>query len=389
MREKQNSKTYPLIVGMTVLGALGVSLCAFGGPDVRVRFFANWVLWLVMLLSLFLGSLFLVTLEHLVSARWSVPLRKVPERLASVLWLVVPVALIALFGIHDLYLWARPEALQDIILTKKALWLNYPFFCLRVVICLALWALFYYLLVGGSKKQELGLAPKFKVRAKRLAPVCMIVFAITVSVAAFDWIMSLEPHWFSTMIGVYLFSGSVVCGLAATTLLTVYLMGKGRLPGIKTDHLYNLGALQFAFTAFWAYIAFSQFMLIWYANLPEENVFFIHRFHGGWLGVSILLPVIHFFIPFFALLARDAKSNVTRLTWVSILLLVSHLVDMYWYIFPTLDAQILFGWQELSFALFFVGLALLWVRHILKRGADMPTNDPLLEEGLSFSLQEI
>ena len=375
-----------MIVLMGVLGLVGLLTSYASDGAAAARFFANWVLWYVVLLSIGLGALFLIALEHLVSARWSVPLRRIPERLSSLMVLLFPLALVALWGVRSLYLWAGPGAAGDEILQAKAVWLNVPFFTVRSLACLGLWLLFFVWLVRGSYRQDQGQAPEFPGRAKRLAAAFMIVFGVTVTVAAFDWLMSLEPHWFSTIMGVYLFSGCMVAGLAGTTLVVIYLLKAGRLPGIKPDHLYNLGALMFGFNAFWAYIAFSQFMLIWYANLPEETGFFYHRLHGPWLGVTVLLPIVHFFIPFFALLSRDAKCDTGRLRWVAIWLLASHVIDVYWLVFPSLGQGVLLGWPEVAFAFFFVALTLVWVRGSLRVGWDMPVGDPNLRAGLEFSL---
>lgn len=370
------------------VGLFGMVLALALGRDLP-RFFANWVLWLVALLSLALGALFMVALEHLVGARWSVPLRRVPERLSSLLWLLLPVAavgLLTLFTSNPLYPWAAPAAAEDPILAGKAAWLNPAFFILRVALCFGLWWIFYAALVQGSLRQDRGGDAAFPARARRASTLFMLVYAPTISLVAFDWLMSLEPHWFSTIFGVYLFAGSVISGLAAITLCVLHLEAQGRLPGVRADHLYNLGGLMFAFTCFWTYIAISQFMLIWYANLPEEVVWFAHRAEHGWWAVVVLLAVMRFLVPFFALLSRDAKSDPARLRWVSLWMLAAHVLDLYFLVMPSLGRGVLFGLMEVSAALFFVALATGWVVRSMRMGADMPTGDPNLAKGLEFHL---
>ena len=152
------------------------------------------------------------------------------------------------------------------------------------------------------------------------------------------------------------------------------------------DHLYNVGGFMFAFTVFWSYIGFAQYMLMWYANLPEEVEWYHARLEGGWYTLTVALAVLHFLVPFFALLTRDSKGDIRRLLPVGLLMLGAHLLDMYWLIFPALEGGPVFSWPELSFALLFIGGSLLWLRRAFSVGEDMPVGDPLLQEGLEFRL---
>jgi hypothetical protein len=350
------------------------------------RFWINWIFWFLYVLTIGLGCLFIVALEHVVGAKWSVPLRRVPERLSSLALLMGPALLVALISLPVVYPWTRPEVQADPIIAGKAAWLNVPFFVTRVVICLCLWALAYRILVNGSVRQDHDKDPRFNVRARRFAPVFMIIFGITITVVAFDWISSLEPAWYSDVFGVYVFAGTFLAGLAATTLAVQYLRVRGKLPGVEPDHIYNLGGFLFAFTVFWAYIGFSQYLLMWYANMPEEVFWYKERLEGLWSPLVLVLAVFHFFVPFLVLIPRLAKTDSKRLFWVAILMLAAHWLDLYWMIFPVLGRGPVFGWPELSFALFFISASLLWVRRLLNRGATMPVGDPFLREGLEFRL---
>jgi hypothetical protein len=367
--------------GVGVVGVIATLL--FSGAE---RFWINWILWFLFLLTIGLGCLFLVALEHVVGAKWSIPLRRVPERLAGLALLMGPAALLALFSLRILYPWAQAEGLKDPIIAGKAAWLNVSFFTWRVVACLFLWLLAFWIFVRGSIRQDQTRDPRFNLRARRFAPVFMGIFAIIITVLAFDWISSLEPMWYSDIFGVYLFAGTFLAGLAATTLALLYLKSHGRLAGIGPDHIYNLGGFLFAFTVFWSYIGFAQYMLMWYANMPEEVFWYTERLQGAWGPLLFILAIIHFLIPFFILIPRDAKSNPRFLFWTAMLMLFSHWLDLFWMIFPALGRGVLFSWQEISFSLLFLSAGLLWVRRSMKFGEDMPVGDPMLNEGLEFRL---
>jgi len=378
------NKTSNLLWGAVTLGALGVlGTYSAAGPQ---RFWANWVLWFVLIFTLGLGALFIVALEHLVNAKWSVPIRRLPERIATLLLPVIPVGLIGLGAIPVLYPGARPEAAHHPILAGKAFWLSLPFFSVRTLIAFALCVLALALLVGGSLKQDATKDPAFNIRARKFAPAFMAIFALVITMIAFDWISGLTPEWYSDIFGVYVFAGAFLSGLATTLLAVLYLQEQNRLEGVRADHLYNLGAFLFAFTVFWSYIGFAQYMLMWYANFPDEVIYYKVRLTGSWRAITIALAGLHFILPFFALVTRDAKRDPKRLRRVAYLMLGAHVLDIYWLIFPILGARPYFSWPEISFALFFLGGSLLWLRAAMQKGEDMPVGDPFLREGLEFRL---
>lgn len=381
---QNNGTLHKAAWGAVALGALGVVAAFFkAGPE---RFWANWILWFIFLMTAGLGALFIVALEHLVNARWSTPIRRIPERIATLLIPAIPVGLLALASVPVLYPGSRPEALQNKILKGKALWLSLPFFSVRTVVAFALCLLALAILVRGSLRQDASKDPAFNLRARRFAPVFMFIFALVTTLIAFDWVSGLVPEWYSDIIGVYVFAGSFLCGLALTSLAVLRLKGQGRLEGIRSDHLYNLGGFMFAFTVFWSYIAFAQYMLMWYANMPEEVVWYKARLAGGWHGVTIALALAHFLVPFFALVTRDAKGESTRLRRVAFLMLGAHILDLYWLVMPILGGGPPFSWPELSFALLFLAGAFLWIDASMAKGEDMPVGDPFLQEGLEFHL---
>jgi hypothetical protein len=234
----KNGATRILAAGL-IAGLAGVVIAALvSGWE---RFWVNWILWFLFLMTIGLGCLFIVALEHTVGAKWSVPLRRVPERLSGLAVLMGPAALLALLSLPKLYPWTSAESLKNPVIAGKAVWLNVPFFAVRVAVCLGLWLLAHRIFVGGSLRQDVDGNPRFTVRARRFAPVFMAIFGITITILAFDWISSLEPAWYSDIFGVYVFAGTFLAGLAATTLALLYLMARGKLPGVGPDHVYNLG----------------------------------------------------------------------------------------------------------------------------------------------------
>jgi hypothetical protein len=378
--------------------ALGIVLSVVALPDAgnRVRFGYAYIWGFAFLWTVVLGSLFFVGLQHLTSAVWSVVVRRVAEMIAAPMWLLgllfLPVLLFVLLPDQfPVFPWADAALVDnDQLLLAKRAYLNVPFFVIRAVVFLGLWIAFSRYFVGKSLKQDRG-EGGFAASAamRRMSAPFTLVFAATTTLAGVDWLMSLNPHWFSTMFGVYIFAGLVVASLAAITIATVWMRNAGILgSGVVTeDHLYNLGCLLFAFVCFWAYIAFSQYMLIWYANVPEESFYFVSRVKGGWLPVSVALAVVRFAVPFMALLSRRAKMNPRILFWVSILMLAGQLLDLYWIVMPELhEAYPVLGWQEIGPSLLMVGVVILYATRFLGRNAPLAVGDPLLGESRKFRL---
>jgi len=368
-------------------GAAAILLLAVSSWTDWTRALSDSLVLFIFILTLGLGSLFLVTLEYTVNATWSVPFRRVSENLAALIPASLILALPMLLGVGRLYEWMHP-APGDAILAGKSAYLNLPFFLVRFALFFTAWVVGYRMLAEGSRRQDKSGLHGFSVTASRFSPVFMILLVVTITFAAFDWIMSLVPHWYSSIFGVYLLVSCMVAGVAVTTFVAVLLKMKGYLPAeIRGDHFYNLGALLFALNTAWAYIAFAQFLLIWYANLPHETAWYAMRAANGWGKVSWLLILGHFLVPFIALLNRSAKTNLKRLRWVSLWVLAAHGLDMYWLIAPSVrTGGSPFTWQELwlPFAAAAVGLAT-W-RWAAARAALIPLNDPKLESSLHFHL---
>lgn len=386
VKKELSPKVFQIGLLLTIVG-LFVSVFAYYIEPTRAAFM-NLVL-LMFLISVGLGSLFLIALEYLAGAVWSAPYRRVIEIIASILFVLPLVALPVYLNMHNLFHWTHTQVVeQDAALSSKSGYLNITFFSIRIIFFFLLWVLFYRILHRNSVKQDFSADQSLTKKNIKWSAVFMPVFAITVTFSAIDWIMSLEPHWFSTIFGVYYFSGTVLAGLAAATFAIVLLNKNGYLvKGIKEEHYYSLGALLFAFINFWAYIAFSQFLLIWYANLPEETFWFLSRWEGGWLYFSIGLVFVHFVIPYFGLLSQPSKMNEKRLLFMSIWILFAHFYDLYWLIMPTYSkGRFVFGWMELGFILLGFGLLVLMFVQFSKNKNLVAVGDPKLKRGLDFRL---
>lgn len=368
-----------------ILFGVGVILGVIGFFSDHHRTLLNYLMAYMFILSIGIGSLLLIALEYVGGADWSVPIRRVVEFLAAII-IILPILVLPLvFNIHDIFHWAHEEAVSsDAILKGKSPYLNVTFFLIRVFAVLAIWGLFYYLLIRNSNAQDKSRDQLLTKKNIILSAIFIPVFAITITITAVDWLMSLEPHWFSTIFGVYFFASSVVASLAAVTLFVVKLKENGFMhPQLVDDHLFSLGALQFAFINFWAYIAFSQYLLIWYANLPEENFWFLHRWQHGWEFLSILLIITHFIVPYAALLSQPAKMDPKRLKFISVWILVAHFIDIYWLVMPNFEGYY-FSWIDLVVPLLAVGVIILIFNYRAKKSNLVPVGDPKLQKGLDF-----
>lgn len=378
------------------VGKIGYTLLGFGAILTIVSFMVNSqraffdYLWMYMfLVSIGVGSLGLVGLEYLVGATWSTPFRRISEFLATLIPLLVILVIPLIFGMHDLFEWTHKSVVEnDPILQSKESYLNVNFFLIRTGLILFIWVVFFYLFIRNSERQDITRDPALTKQSIKLSAVFTILFILTLTFYSFDWMMSLEPHWYSTMFGVYYFAGTVVCAFSAATFCAVKLNENGYLvKGIQRNNYYSFGTLMFGFNIFWAYIGFSQYMLIWYADIPEETFWVIMRMHGGWEYFSIGLIFVHFVIPFLVLLPRNTKVNPRLLIFMSIWMLAAHAYDLYWLIMPTYFKESFeFGWSEIGVMMFAVGLVITVFKVRAEKTNMIPVGDPKLEAGINFHL---
>jgi hypothetical protein len=399
----------PAGVGGFILLIVAV-LIAWLGDAGWERFLRAYLVAFCFVLSLSLGGLFFTMLHHLTRAGWSVVLRRIAEGLAGNLrwiWILFIPIVIGLFT-TELYPWAH--AADDPLLDHKEPFLNTTFWLIRAVIYFVVWAALAHLFVGHSVAQDASGDPRLTLRMQRIAAPGMILYGFTQTFAIIDWVMTLEPHWYSTMFGVYFFAASC-CGFGATMVILCFAIQRtGRVTeSITTEHYQDLGKFLFAFgVVFWAYIAYSQYMLIWYANIPEETGWFAARQLGGWKGLSILLVIGHFIGPFLILISRHPKRWKGFLAVAALWMLVMHFIDIYWLVMPAIPAELIASvstyaelvaefestyaetydlhWSMVDplCALGLVGVAVAGTAAGLGRVSLIPEGDPRLPESLAF-----
>ena len=475
---------WKVFLGIGVLGLVGAGVGYMQDPR---RFAFSWLFAFVTVLTLALGAMFFVLIQHLTSAGWSVTVRRTAEFFALGVIVLVPLFVPVLTSMNHLFPWlgghsqeaghasgpahhsaleiplvkpayaqehaAEPEknphpipapghgtpapehasdpagrlpgahggppsdAPQNVhrdtahgphvanaahgplgdphelaerrILERKKPYLNQTFFLVRVAFYFIVWVFLAVRLFGYSTAQDKSKDKKLTLSMQRLAPPATFLYGITLTFAAFDWIMSLEPTWFSTIFGVVIFACCVVSSLALIILVTLALRASGPLKGAVTiEHYHDLGKLMFGFLVFWAYVQFSQFMLIWYAGLPEETTFFHNRWdYAPWDKVSQALIYFHFIVPFFWIISRNFKRNVGRLQIGAAIILVMHVVDMYWFVMPNYHLGkpgFSFHWLDAACLLAVAGIYGAFVFNRMTQHALVPVGDPRLQRSLQF-----
>lgn len=382
-------KTALLVLG--VLGWVGTIAGWFLAP---AQFYFSYLVAFVFFVSLSIGAIFFVMFQHLTGAGWSVVVRRLAETVMTNIWVLVLLFIPIVVGVlshsqalHSFYEWRDAvKVADDPILKGKSGYLNTTFFLIRAIIYFVIWGLFSWRLYRLSIMQDTdGNPDRTRSAAKWSAPgVPLLILSATF--AAFDWLMSLVPHWYSTIFGVYFFSGSGVAFIALLIVLAVWLRSKGVLADtITVEHYHDLGKLLFAFNVFWTYIAFSQYFLIWYANLPEETFWFRDRQVGSWLFVSLLVLFGHFVLPFIALIGRAPKRNPSFLVVVALWMLFMQYVDIYWMAMPVLHkGGVSIHWLDITTLLAIGGTVGFVFLNRLTKHSIVPVRDPYLGESLEF-----
>ena len=371
-------------VAAAVLGAAGCAIFGAGNPK---QFFFSWLVSFLFFLSLALGGLFFVLIQYAAQGGWGIVLRRIGETVFATIPAMAVLFLPLVLGLRDLYSWSVPGAAEhDALLRWKAPYLNVPFFLIRAAVYFGAWSLIAVFYYRVSRDQDGTGDPAPSARLRRLAGPAIIVLALTQSLASVDWIMSLTPHWYSTIFGVYFFSGAFVGFIALLSIVAPAMRRAGLLETvISTEHLHDVGKLLFGFTAFWAYIAFSQFLLIWYANLPEETIWYRARLEGSWMAVSLLLMLGHFAAPFFYLMGRPVKRKGWTLAIGGLWILAMHFVDLYWQIMPTLHPEgVRVSVMDVAAFVAIGGCFVAAVTWLMRRQALVPLRDPRIAESLAF-----
>ena len=351
------------------------------------RFSFSYLLNFAFFLSLSLGALFFVAVQHLSRASWSVIVRRLAEILAVNLPLLALLALPILLNLTKIYPWAAGESHgHDELLIHKQSYLNPVFFILRWAGYFIVWCVYALYYWRRSLLQDKTGNPQLTIHMETRSGPALVLFALTVTLASFDLLMSLDFTWFSTIFGVYFFAGGVVGFYALMTLLTLWLQRIGRLAKIVTiEHYHDYGKLMFAFVFFWAYIAFSQYMLIWYSNISEETAWMLKRQQNGWGWMGVVLIFGHFLLPFAGLISRYAKRNRHLLAIWAVWIFVMHWMDMYWVVMPELGLnRVPFHWLDITC---FLGIGGIYIAGLARTAGNrplVPIQDPRLEDSLRF-----
>jgi hypothetical protein len=373
-----------LVGAVAFLASVALAAGSTGGWR---RFVFGYVVNFAFVLSLALGALYFVVLHYLTHAGWSVVVRRIAEAVSATLPLLAVLFVPILFGLGEVYPWARATvAAAGHRLPGSVLYLKTPFFVGRWIAYFAIWILtarYYY---RRSVKQDSSGDVQLTVQMEHRAAVAMLLFAFTLTFAAIDLLMSLDPRWYSTIFGVYYFAGSVVGIYALITILVFGLQRAGFLrSAISVEHYHDLGKLLFGFVIFWAYIAFSQYMLIWYANIPEETEWLARRQMNGWGWVGLLLVFGHFVVPFVALLSRTPKRRPRLLAVAAVWMLAMHWVDIFWVVAPAGSPAR--PWPHPVDITLLVALGswfLAGAAFAVRRRSLVPERDPRLAESLTF-----
>ena len=356
-----------------VIGALGCIAGVFLEPG---RFFASYLFAYVFWTSISLGFLGITMLHHMTSGRWSFLIQRISEAGMRVLPLQALLFIPLLFGLGYLYPWVY-HAGEEAMAVRSA-YLNVPFFIVRAVLYFAIWIGMAYLLNRWSRKQDADADPRLTRSLRLLSAPGMVVYAITATFAAVDWTMSLQPEWFSTIYGMLAVTGQVLAALAVAALVLRMLSASGPLADVVAPRpLTDLGNMIMAFVILWAYMSFSQFLIIWAGNLPDEIPWYLRRLTPGWRMVGLLLIIFHFAVPFLLLLIRRNKQSLRMLAFIAAGILVMRVVDSYWIVMPgAVPSGASVNWTDLAAFLGIGGLWVAWYARQIKGVPLLPQHDP-------------
>jgi hypothetical protein len=367
-------------------GAAGLALSAVGYFMNAPQFFQSYLQAYMFVLGLSLGSLGLTMIHQLSGGAWGVvirqPLGAATRTLPILAILFLPIA----FGVHDLYHWSHADVVEhDEVLQAKAKYLNVTFFYVRALIYFAIWNGLAFVLNKWSADQDRTGDPAIALRMQRVSAGGLLLYAFSVSFAAFDWLMSLDPHWFSTIYGVLIIGGQGLATLAFILTILTYL--SRRVPSMANVYspqiFHDIANLMLAFVVLWAYFSFSQYLLIWSGNLPEEIPWYMTRLQGSWVAIGLGLVIFHFFVPFFLLLWRAIKRNPSNVIKVTIAILIIRNVDLFWLVAPAFhDHGVSVSWLDILLPLALLSLWLGLYFGQLRTRPLLPLHDPQFDEVL-------
>lgn len=373
-----------IIRGILFVGLIVTVISFFHSP---ARFWSNLLINNFYFISLSLSGLFLLALQNVTNSSWMRTYQRIPEAMMSFIPFSLGLMLLGFLGYHTLYEWTHHEALKDPILMKKMAYLNIPFFLTRLVIYFVLWFTASHLIRKLINSWSAENVKAHTQKLSKVSAITIVVFALTFAFFSYDTLMSIEPHWFSTIYSVYTFSGLFVAGVAYITLSLIILRALGYLKDyVNENHFHDLGKWLFGMSTFWAYIWFCQYLLIWYSNIPEETVYYILRDQGNWQWLFWSNFAISFLLPFLILLKRESKRSLISLSIASVVILVGRWIDIYTLVAPKIyehnNVLAIIGPYEIVSAVMFAALFTFVFLNYLNNKSLVIKDDPYFEEGL-------
>ncbi len=343
-----------------VVGVVVLIACAVGGAFDPPAFFRAYLFSYLYWAGLPLGALAILMVHHLDNGRWGFVVQRLLESAARTLPVIALLFLPLLLGLRELYPWARPEAATDALIQHKQVYLNLPFFIGRAVLYFAVWLITAFLLTGWSFEQDRTGDPALVPKMRALSAAGLVLYGLTMTFAAVDWVMSTEPHWFSTVFGLIFLMGQCLAALAFVVVVGVLLSGRRALAEVlSSPRLHDLGNLLLAFVMLWAYMAFSQWLVTWMGNLPDEIRWYLHRTEGGWRWLAMGLSTLYFGLPFLLLLMRTVTGRGRALLAVSVLILGMRIVDLFWMVIPSFHpGAVSINWLDVLLP---IGLGGIWL----------------------------
>jgi len=370
---------------MFVAGGAAAAVSVIGLFLNPAQFFQSYLMAYLFVLGASLGCLGLGMIHQLSGGAWGVVTRRLIGASSRILPVLTVLFIPILLGRHYLFEWTHADVVaHDEVLQHKQLYLNTPFFILRAVVYFAVWNALVYFLNRWSLEQDRTPDPRIARRMQALSGAGLLAYAITVTFASFDWLMSLDPHWFSTIYGVLLLGGQGLTALAMLIVALVWLSRRAPLDAIVVPgHFHDLGNLMLAFVLLWAYFCYSQYLIIFSANLPEEITWYLHRLHTSWKFIALVLVLFHFAVPFLLLLSRKVKRTPDLILKIALAILAARLIDLYWLIAPQFHQDgLVIHWLDITLP---VALCAGWLGCFvwqLRGRAILPVHDPQFEQAL-------
>jgi hypothetical protein len=371
------------------LGVAGLALSAIGFATAgRQAFLQSYLIAYIFWIGITLGSLAVLMVQHLSGGKWGLVSRRILEAASRMLPLMAILFLPIWLNLPALYAWARPDAANDPIIHEKALYLNQPFFTIRAVLFFLVWGGLIYLLNKWSREQDEKPAQPIGPSDRRfrvLSGPGLVLYVVTVTFMSVDWVMSLDPHWYSTIFGILTIGGQGLSTMAFTIIVMASLVRFAPMSGVaNAERFHDLGKLMFAFVMLWAYFSVSQLLIIWSANLPEEIPFYLERLHGPWYPVSVALLFGQFALPFLVLLSQHVKRNPRLVQKVAVFILLMRVVDITWTIGPVFRGEGSgLSWLDFAVVAAMGGLWLWFFFRTLAGRALLPVRDPYFKEAMA------